>query len=71
MVNILNNYYIKCIETSTTYMLLMKAKTRNLRGKLFYIGLAFVELGSHKKEIGNTSVQNIIRVPGVTGNIDK
>ncbi|KAJ8915682.1 hypothetical protein NQ315_000616 [Exocentrus adspersus] len=29
--------------------------------------LITVELGSQKKEIGNTSVHNIIRVPGVTG----
>ncbi|KAJ8911224.1 hypothetical protein NQ315_014936, partial [Exocentrus adspersus] len=35
------------------------------KGKAFNIGLAFVELGSQKKEIGNTSVQNIIRIPGV------
>ncbi|KAJ8915732.1 hypothetical protein NQ315_000667 [Exocentrus adspersus] len=48
-----------------------EGKNQKPKGKAFYIGLAFVELGSQKKEIGNTSVQNIIRVPGVTGNIDK
>ncbi|KAJ8915340.1 hypothetical protein NQ315_008226 [Exocentrus adspersus] len=53
-------------DNGTTYMLLMKAKNQKPKGKAFYIGLAFVELGSQKKEIGNTSVQNIIRVPGVT-----
>ncbi|KAJ8915506.1 hypothetical protein NQ315_012387 [Exocentrus adspersus] len=46
-----------------------EGKNQKPKGKAFYIGLAFVELGSQKKEIGNTSVQNIIRVPGVTGNI--
>ncbi|KAJ8910392.1 hypothetical protein NQ315_003513, partial [Exocentrus adspersus] len=44
-----------------------EGKNQKPKGKAFYIGLAFVELGSQKKkEIGNTSVQNIIRVPGVT-----
>ncbi|KAJ8915418.1 hypothetical protein NQ315_003178 [Exocentrus adspersus] len=39
-----------------------EGKNQKPKGKAFYIGLAFVELGSQKKEIGNTSVQNIIRV---------
>ncbi|KAJ8911829.1 hypothetical protein NQ315_012559 [Exocentrus adspersus] len=43
-----------------------EGKNQKPKGKAFYIGLAFVELGSQKKEIGNTSVHNIIRVPGVT-----
>ncbi|KAJ8910938.1 hypothetical protein NQ315_014358 [Exocentrus adspersus] len=59
----------KCIEVGGQHFEQLRISTNynwKPKGKAFYIGLAFVELGSQKKEIGNTSVQNIIRVPGVT-----